>query len=64
MELSALRRDCAVKQQRGLHFILASVFIWAGHFSFARRLDANSGGVGGDDVGHRGGVLVGFGVGE
>ena len=30
MELSALRRDCAVKQQRGLHFILASVFIWAG----------------------------------
>ena len=30
MELSALRRDCAVKQQRGLHFILASVLIWAG----------------------------------
>ena len=30
MELSELRRDCAVKQQRGLHFILASVFIWAG----------------------------------
>ena len=30
MELSALRRDCQVKQQRGLHFILASVFIWAG----------------------------------
>ena len=30
MELSELRRDCAVKQQRGLPFILASVFIWAG----------------------------------
>ena len=30
MELSDLRRDCAVKQQRGLHFILASLFIWAG----------------------------------
>ena len=30
MELSELRRDCAVKQQRGLHFILASLFIWAG----------------------------------
>ena len=30
MELSELRRDCAVKQQRGLHFILASVFIGAG----------------------------------
>ena len=33
MELSELRRDCAVKQQRGLHFILASVFIWAGIFA-------------------------------
>ena len=30
MELSELRQDCAMKQQRGLHFILASVFIWAG----------------------------------
>ena len=30
MELTELRRDCAVKQQRGLHFILASLFIWAG----------------------------------
>ena len=30
MELSELRRDCAVKQQRGLHFILASVLIWVG----------------------------------
>ena len=30
MELSELRRDCAVKQQRGLRFILASVFIGAG----------------------------------
>ncbi|WP_042357013.1 DUF7010 family protein [Bacillus rubiinfantis] len=26
--LDELRLDCAVKQKRGLHFILASVFVW------------------------------------
>ena len=26
--LEALRRDCAKQQKKGLHFILASVFIW------------------------------------
>ena len=30
MELSELRRDCAVKQKRGQHFILASLFNWVG----------------------------------
>ena len=28
LNLEELRLDCAVKQKRGLHFILASVFIW------------------------------------
>ncbi len=28
--LSTLRSDCAKKQRRGLHFILASIVIWAG----------------------------------
>ena len=28
MNLSELRSDCAGKQKRGLHFIIASVFIW------------------------------------
>ena len=41
-----------------------SVDRYVGVRCLARRLDANSGGVGGDDVGRRGGVLVGFGVGE
>lgn len=27
--LNELRRDCAKQQKKGLHFILASVFIWA-----------------------------------
>lgn len=27
--LNELRRDCAERQKKGLHFILASVFIWA-----------------------------------
>jgi hypothetical protein len=29
MNLEELRLDCAVKQKKGLHFIMASVFIWA-----------------------------------
>jgi hypothetical protein len=29
MNLEELRLDCAVKQKKGLHFILASVVIWA-----------------------------------
>lgn len=28
MNLEELRLDCAVKQKKGLHFILASIFIW------------------------------------
>lgn len=28
MSLQELRIDCAVKQKKGLHFILASVIIW------------------------------------
>jgi hypothetical protein len=28
MELEELKQDCAVKQKKGLHFILASVIIW------------------------------------
>lgn len=28
MNLENLRLDCAIKQKRGLHFILASIFIW------------------------------------
>lgn len=28
MNLEQLRVDCAVKQKKGLHFIMASVFIW------------------------------------
>ena len=55
-----LRREAATRA--ALHF--GQCVYLGGHFGFARRLDANSGGVGGDDVGHRGGVLVGFGVGE
>lgn len=29
MNLEELRMDCAIKQKKGLHFILASVFIWS-----------------------------------
>lgn len=29
-DLSELRNDCALKQKRGIHFIIASVVIWAG----------------------------------
>ena len=29
MELNELRKDCAQRQKKGLHFILASVVIWA-----------------------------------
>jgi hypothetical protein len=29
MGLEELRRDCAIKQKKGLHFILASVIIWS-----------------------------------
>ncbi|MBO4536647.1 MAG: hypothetical protein J5702_05515 [Bacteroidales bacterium] len=28
MELDALRKDCALRQKKGLHFILSSVIIW------------------------------------
>ena len=28
MNLEELRLDCAIKQKKGLHFILASVVIW------------------------------------
>ena len=28
MNLDELRLDCAVKQKKGLHFILASIIIW------------------------------------
>lgn len=28
MDLEELRLDCAVKQKKGLHFILASIIIW------------------------------------
>jgi hypothetical protein len=28
MNLEDLRNDCAIKQKKGLHFILASVIIW------------------------------------
>ena len=28
--LNELRDDCASKQKRGIHFIIASVMIWAG----------------------------------
>lgn len=30
MQLNELRNDCAMKQKKGLHFILASVLIWTG----------------------------------
>jgi len=29
MNLEQLRRDCAIKQKKGLHFILASIIIWS-----------------------------------
>lgn len=29
LDLKALRTDCSLKQKNGLHFILASVFIWS-----------------------------------
>ena len=29
MELDELRKDCALRQKKGLHFILASIVIWA-----------------------------------
>ncbi len=32
MELSELRRDCSIKQKKGLHFILASIVIWSAIF--------------------------------
>lgn len=28
--MDELRDDCALKQKRGIHFIIASVMIWAG----------------------------------
>ena len=28
MNLSDIKKDCAVKQKKGLHFILASIIIW------------------------------------
>ena len=28
MNLNEIKRDCAVKQKKGLHFILASIIIW------------------------------------
>lgn len=27
--LDELQKDCSVKQKKGLHFIVSSVFIWA-----------------------------------
>lgn len=33
MSLSELRLDCAIKQKKGLHFILASVVIWLAVFA-------------------------------
>ncbi len=32
MKLEELRQDCAIKQKKGLHFILASVVIWIAVF--------------------------------
>ena len=32
MELDQARYDCAIKQKKGLHFILASIFIWLAIF--------------------------------
>lgn len=32
MDLDKLREDCAVKQKKGLHFILASIIIWCALF--------------------------------
>ena len=29
MNLNELRIDCAIKQKKGLHFILASIVIWS-----------------------------------
>jgi hypothetical protein len=29
MSIDVLRHDCAAKQKKGLHFIMASVLIWA-----------------------------------
>ena len=29
-DLNELRNDCALKQKRGIHFIITSVVIWAG----------------------------------
>jgi hypothetical protein len=29
MALEALKQDCAIKQKKGLHFILASILIWS-----------------------------------
>ena len=29
MELDELRKDCARRQKKGLHFILASIVIWS-----------------------------------
>jgi hypothetical protein len=31
--LEELRLDCAVKQKKGLHFIIASVVIWSAVFA-------------------------------
>jgi len=33
MNLEEMRFDCAVKQKKGLHFILASILIWAAVFA-------------------------------
>lgn len=32
MNLEELRLDCAIKQKKGLHFILASIVIWGAVF--------------------------------
>jgi hypothetical protein len=29
MNLNSLRQDCSIKQKKGLHFIIASIIIWA-----------------------------------
>lgn len=29
MRLEELREDCAIKQKKGIHFIIASILVWA-----------------------------------
>ncbi len=45
MNLEQLRLDCAVKQKKGIHFIIASIFIWTAvsivHFSLLPILTKN-----------------------